>query len=453
MSHTPLIFLIAGEASGDQLGADLMASVNRIRDVSFAGIGGEAMTAQGLQSLFPMEELSVLGVLEIIRHLPRLWGRLKFTVKTIESLKPDVVITIDAPEFSFRVMKRLHKLSHRPRLIHYVAPTVWAWRPGRARKVSKILDQLLCLYPFEPPYFERYGLKTTFVGHPVARKTISSGLLGSPHELKQERLDCFAPMGLAMLVPAKSGEPPVPRLKAGAKDCEVPQEPKQSRKITIAKRDPNLLCVLPGSRPSEVETLLLIFKQTVGLLKKGIPDLKVIIPTVPSVESLVHRGVRNWSVDVEIVVGDSERNRAFQKASAALAASGTVALQLSAAGLPFVIAYKMNKVNEWIARALIKTPWACMVNILLAFQKLGPHFVLTPQAKTLIPSPWIPEFLQEDCTPEKLAPALLSLLKDKTIRSRQSEAMKEAISLLRAPSDSAEKAVLREITKYNVNST
>lgn len=387
MSHIPLIFLIAGEASGDQLGADLMASLREARDVRFVGIGGEAMAAQGLQSLFPMEELSVIGILVILRNLPHLWRRITFTVETIKTLKPDVVITIDAPEFSFRVMKHLHKLAERPRLIHYVAPTVWAWRPGRARKVSKILDQLLCLYPFEPPYFEKHGLKTTFVGHPVAVEGI----------LHKEN------------------------------------------------RDPNLLCILPGSRRSEVEALLPIFKQTVGLLKKEIPELKVIIPTVPSVESLVRQGARDWSVDVEIVSGDTGRSIAFQRASVALAASGTVALQLSAAGLPFVIAYKMNKVNEWIARALIKTPWACMVNILLAFQKFGPHFVLTPQAKTLIPSPWIPEFLQEDCTPEKLAAALLILLRDKTARARQSEAMKEAILLLRAPSNSAGKAVLEEI--------
>ncbi|OJW53456.1 MAG: lipid-A-disaccharide synthase [Alphaproteobacteria bacterium 41-28] len=397
MSRIPLIFLVAGEASGDRLGADLMVSLNRIQDVRFAGIGGEAMAAQGLQSLFPMQDLSVIGVWGILRNFFHLWGRLGFTVKTIKTLKPDVVITIDAPEFSFRVMKRLHKLAQRPRLIHYVAPTVWAWRPGRAYMISQFLDQLLCLYPFEPPYFEKHGLKTTFVGHPVAAS--------------------------------------LPVIASGAE---------QSRK-TINKRDPNLLCVLPGSRRSEVETLLPIFKQTVEFLKKDIPELKVVIPTVPSVELLVRQAVRDWSIDVEIVLGEKARDTAFQKASAALAASGTVALQLSAAGLPFIIAYKLNKINEWIAKALIKTPWACMVNILLAFQKLGPNFVLTRQAKHLVPRPWIPEFIQEECTPERLAPALLTLLKDESVRTRQVAGMKEAISLLRAPPDTAAKIVLGKI--------
>ncbi len=391
MSQAPLIFLIAGEASGDQLGANLMASLKKSQPVRFAGIGGEAMAAQGLQSLFPMKELSLMGILGILRNLPHLWERLTYTVDIIRTLKPDVVVTIDAPEFSFRIMKRLHRLSERPRLIHYVAPTVWAWRPGRAKKISQFLDRLLCLYPFEPPYFEKYGLKTTFVGHPVAREEM-------PHE---------------------------------------------------KNRDPNLLCVLPGSRTSEIGLLLPIFKQTIGLLKKEIPDLKVIIPTIPAMEILVRSEVQNYPIDIQIVVGDDERKGVFQKASAALAASGTVALQLSAARLPFIIAYKMSKVNEVIARILIKTPWACMVNILLAIQKLGPNFVLTRQAKNLVPIPWIPEFIQEECTPKKLAPALLTLLNNKKVRVSQIAAMEEAISLLKAPSHATAKAVLEEINIYS----
>ena len=392
MPHLPLVFLIAGEASGDLLGADLMASLKRTENVRFAGIGGEAMTAQGLESLFPMDELSIVGVWGILRQLRHFLNRLRFTVETIKIQKPDVVITIDAPEFSFRVMKRLHKLTKRPRLIHYVAPTVWAWRPGRAKKISRFLDRLLCLYPFEPPYFEKHGLKTTFVGHPVA---------------------------------------------LGEMSC-------------LEKTDPNLLCVLPGSRRSEVETLLPIFKRTVELLKMQLPDLKVIIPTVPSVEALVREEVQNWPHHIQIAVGGEARKNAFQKSTAALAASGTVALQLSAARLPFVIAYKLNKVNEWIARAFIQTPWACMVNILLAFQKFGPGFVLTRKAKELVPNPCIPEFIQEDCTPERLASAILTLFRDKALRTHQTAGMKVAISLLKAPSDAAAKAVFEEITLQKI---
>ncbi len=371
MSPIPLVFLIAGEASGDQLGADLMHVLRKNQEVRFAGIGGEAMRAEGLTSLFPMEDLSIMGLWGILQNLPQLWKRLNFTVKTIELLKPDVVVTIDAPEFNFRVMKRLYKMNPRPRLIHYVAPTVWAWRPRRAKKISRFLDQLLCLYPFEPPYFEKYGLKSTFVGHPAAKE------------------------------------------KLGKK-----------------KRDPNLLCILPGSRPSEIETLLPIFRQTLKFLKEELLDLKVIIPTLASVEDLVYKGTHNWPVPVKIVVGNEGRKEAFQKASVALAASGTVALQLSAARLPFVIAYKINKLNEWIAKALLKTPWVCMVNILLAFQKFG---FLQKHMNEQIEAPWIPEFLQEECVAEKLAPTLLNLLKNQDIRTHQIEAMEKAIFLLKAP--------------------
>ena len=392
MPHIPLIFIIAGEPSGDQIGADLMARLNALKGVRFAGIGGPAMADQGLVSLFPMDELSLMGVVGILRNLPHLLRRLSYTVQTIQQMKPDVVITIDAPEFSFRVLKRLHKLTERPRLIHYVAPTVWAWRPGRARKISHIVDRLLCLYPFEPPYFEKYGLKSIFVGHPVAK-----------------------------------------------------EKAYEAQFIDRERRSPNLLCVLPGSRSSEINTLLPIFGETVKLLKKDIPDLKVIIPTLSSVESLVLQGTQDWSGDVQIVVGDEARQAAFQKASVALAASGTIALQLSVAGLPFVIAYKVGKLNEWIGRALFKTPWVCMVNILLVFQSFGPGFVLTRKAKEKVKEPWIPEFLQQDCKPENLKAALIKLFTDQEARSRQEQAMSEAIALLTAPPQAAAQAVLEEV--------
>lgn len=364
--QAPLIFLIAGEASGDQLGAALMHSLKKSQNVRFAGIGGEAMQKQGLQSLFPMKDLSLMGFSAIILNLPNLLRRLRFTIQEIQRLKPDVVITIDAPEFSFRVMKKLHKLPQRPRLIHYVAPTVWAWRPGRAKAVSQFLDHLLCLYPFEPPYFERYGLKSTFVGHPVAQ------------------------------IPSKN-----------------------------TKRDPNLLCLLPGSRSSEVKALLPIFGQTVALLHKDSPVLKIIIPTVPAVEPFVREGTTNWPMGVQIVLGDEARQKAFQEASVALAASGTVALQLSAAQLPFVIAYKISKVNEWLAKILIKIKWVCMVNILLGREA-------------------IPEFLQENCTPEKLSFAIKQLMENVEMRTSQEEAMEKAINLLRSPPEKAAEVVLSE---------
>ncbi|MBP9691814.1 MAG: lipid-A-disaccharide synthase [Alphaproteobacteria bacterium] len=386
MSQPPLIFIIAGEASGDQLGADLMASLTSFREVRFAGIGGDAMEAQGLQSLFPIQELSLMGVLGILRNLPHLLRRLKQTVKTIQELKPAVVITIDTQEFSTRVMKRLQKMSCRPRLIHYGAPTVWAWRPWRARSLAGILDRLLCLYPFEPPYFEKYGLKTTFVGHPIGKI-----------------------------------------------------------KVIEEKREENFLCVLPGSRRSEIETLLPIFGQAVERIQKEIPTLKVVIPTLLFLEPMVRTRVQNWSCEVEIVMGDEARKAVFQKASVALAASGTVALQLSAVRLPFVVAYKMSPFNGWIGKLFLRTPWVCMVNILLSFQKLGDGFILTPDAIKLIPTPWIPEFIQKNCTPENLSSAVVTLLKDEKARAQQRDAMAKAITLLQAPSNAAAKAILEEV--------
>lgn len=416
MSRLPLIFLIAGEASGDQLGADLMATLQATQEVRFAGIGGEAMAAQGLQSLFPMEELSLMGFVSILRDLPNLLRRLRLTVKTIQAMQPDVVVTIDAPEFSLRVMKRLHKMPQRPRLIHYVAPTVWAWRPGLAKKVARFLDHLLCLYPFEPPYFEKHGLKATFVGHPIAQEDVINWIATAPAE------------------PRNDGK--------RERHCEEQSDEAIQRDMSPKKRDPDLLCVLPGSRLSELDMLLPVFGQTVTLLKKEIPHLKVILPTLPSLEKRMSQESRQWPVDVQIVVGDAARREAFQKASIALAASGTVALQLSAAQLPFVVAYKMNKLNEWIVRLFVTTPWACMVNILLAFQRLGPTFVLNRQARRLVPTPWIPEFIQEDCTPEKITPALLKLYQDQDARSHQITAMKEAVSLLKAPHSLAAQVVL-----------
>lgn len=444
MPHIPLIFIIAGEPSGDQLGADLMTRLNSLKEVRFAGIGGPAMTAQGLTSLFPMEDLSLMGIMGILRKLPHLLRRLSYTVQTIQHMKPDVVITIDVPEFSFRVLKRLHKLPSRPRLIHYAAPTVWAWRPGRANKISKIVDRLLCLYPFEPPYFEKYGLKTVFVGHPVAKERIhprttsasfssrvisaKAGIHNNQMELKHLSMDS--------------------RLRGNDTDQVVDEA--SSNPTGSGNRDPNLLCVLPGSRGSEIKTLLPIFGQTVALIQKEIPSLKIIIPTLPSMKDLVEQETKTWSQNVHIVVGDEARQAAFQKAFVALAASGTVALQLSAAGLPFVIAYKLGKLNEWIGRALLKTPWACMVNILLAFHTFGPGFVLNHKAKEKVKEPWIPEFLQENCNPEDLKTALMKLFKHPEARSRQEQAMDEAISLLEATPHLAAQNVLEEMKKLEL---
>ncbi|MBY0273245.1 MAG: lipid-A-disaccharide synthase [Alphaproteobacteria bacterium] len=390
MSSGTLIFLIAGEPSGDRLGADLIISLKRNQGVRFMGIGGDAMKAEGLESLFPMEELSLMGIFSILRDLPNLLRRLRYTVKTIQEVKPDMVITIDSPDFSFRVMKRLHKLPSRPKLVHYVAPTVWAWRPGRARKIAQFLDHLLCLYPFEPPLFEKYGLKSTFVGHPIARMTFKT-----------------------------------------------------------PKRDPNLLCVLPGSRRSELKMLLPIFGETISLVKKEIPGLKVIIPTLPALKESIEKQVKTWPVEVSVVEGEDKRNEAFERAYVGLAASGTVALQLAAARLPFVVAYSLGVLSGKIAHILIKIPYVCMVNILLGFEKgVLTSDLLTPRGMTAgsresnmdpaiksrdVKVGWIPEYIQENCQADKIARGLLQLFKDEKAREGEIKAMAQAVDLLKAP--------------------
>ena len=288
-SRSPLIFLVAGEPSGDNLGGRLMsalkeATAGRIR---FAGVGGQAMIAEGLDSLFPMSDLSVMGLTEVLPHLPRLFRRLKQTVTAAERLRPAAVITIDSPDFSFRVAARLK--GRGIRLIHYVAPTVWAWKPGRSRKIAAFLDHLLALLPFEPPLFRAAGLPCTFVGHAV----VESG--------------------------ADRGDGPGFRRRHG-----IPA-------------DAPVICVLPGSRSSEISRLLPVFGETLAILKRSWPGLQVLVPTVPAVAEPVKTAAAGWNVPAVVISGTTEKYDAFAAANAALAASGTVSLELALAGLPAVI--------------------------------------------------------------------------------------------------------------------
>ena len=318
-ARRPLYFLIAGEASGDQLGADLMRDlkVQHHGKIDFIGIGGVKMAEEGLKkSLFPMEELSIIGIFGILAKLRSLLRRLKETIMTIEKVQPDVVITIDAPEFSFRVAKAIRKkrVGKKPKLIHYVAPTVWALLPGRAQKIARIYDELFCLYPFEPPYFEKHGLKTNFVGHPLARD----------------------PEGNARRFYEKSGIP----------------------------EGTPLLILLPGSRKSEVTGLLPLFMKASDQFLQANPTWRVVIPTVPYVENLVRETTQTWSANPYIFMGDEMRRDAFAASRVALAASGTVALELGLSGIPFAIAYQVSAVTAFIIRRIMKTHYSCMVNIL-----------------------------------------------------------------------------------------
>lgn len=354
----PLIFLIAGEPSGDLLGARLMAALKRRAGgpVRFAGIGGERMIAEGLDTLFPLHELSLMGIAELVPKLPNLIRRLAQTAAEIRRLRPDVVVTIDAPDFCFRIAKRL-KGQGIP-FVHYVAPSVWAWRPGRARKVARVLDHLLALLPFEPPYFEREGLPCTFVGHPIVEGGAASG----------DGARFRAAHGIA----------PTDRL----------------------------LTVLPGSRRSEISRLLPDFRETIRRLAPRYPGLVVAVPTVPHVRDSVASEISSWPVRTILVEGDQGKYDAFAASEAALAASGTVALELALARLPAVIAYRMHPVTIGLYRRFIRVKYANLVNIMLDRML-------------------VPELLQENCTPEKLDAAVTKLLDDPEARREQREGVAE----------------------------
>lgn len=356
----PLLFLVAGEPSGDALGARLMAALKERTGgaIRFAGVGGEAMTAEGMASLFPMAELSIMGLTEVLPHLPRLARRLSQTVREARRLAPAAVVTIDSPGFNFRLAKRLHGAGIP--LIHYVAPSVWAWRPGRAREVARFLDRLLALLPFEPPYFEREGLACTFVGHPV--------------------VECGA----------DRGDGPGFRARHGLA-ADVP-----------------LLCVLPGSRRGETARLLPIFAETVARLGDRHPGLTAVVPVIGAVGDAVAEAVAGWPVPAIVVRDKAEKYDAFATATAALAASGTVALELALAGTPTVIAYRVSPLTAWLARRLVRVSYACLVNLVLD-------------------RPVIPELLQDDCRPERLVAALDDLLGDRTARQTQAEAGRDAL--------------------------
>lgn len=366
----PLLFLIAGEPSGDVLGARLMAALKRLTGgrVRFAGIGGERMEAEGLVSLVPQAELALFGVFELLPQLPNLLRRMDQTLAEIVRLKPDAVVTIDSPGFTARVAKRVRAAAPGIPLIHYVAPTVWAWKPQRAKKYAAIYDHLMVLLPFEPPYFEAEGLACTFVGHSV----VESG----------------AGKGDGAAFRARHGIGP----------------------------DKRLVAVLPGSRRGEVSRLLPIFRAALGRLLPAHPNLVAVIPTVATVRDHVRSAVADWPLPTVVVEGDAAKYDAFAAAEVAMAASGTVALELALAGLPTVIAYRLNRITVALYRRLIKIKYVNLVNLMLDRML-------------------VPELLQEDCRPDLLAATVGRLLDDGAARREQIEGVAEVARWLGAGAD------------------
>jgi lipid-A-disaccharide synthase len=305
----PLIYLIAGEASGDALGAGLMRSLRAAQPgIRFAGIGGEAMQREDLRSLFPCSDLSIMGFLEVVPHIPALLKRLRETALDIVAKQPAVIVTIDSPGFNFRLAQALKAKAETARIkrIHYVAPSVWAYKPSRARKTALLFDALLALLPFEPPYFEKEGLKTTFVGHPVLWQTCKS-------------------------------------------------EPSLFRARHFIGADTPLLLILPGSRTGEVERHLPVFLEAA----KALPDYKVVILASPQVRNGIEGAVTSQMLVVDI----AEKQDSFAAATIALSKSGTITLELASAGVPTVVAHKVSALSAWLIRRMALIPFVSLVNI------------------------------------------------------------------------------------------
>ena len=363
----PLVYLIAGEASGDALGAGLMAALKeRFQgDVRFAGVGGPQMEAEGLASLFPMDDLGVMGLAEILPRLFRLIGRMNQTKADIRSRKPHVLVTIDSKGFTLRVAEAIKKQAPDIPIVHLVAPTVWAYRPERASAVAGYLDHLLCLYPFEPPFFEREGLAATFIGHPIATQPPGNGA-------------AF-------------------RARHGFGD-DVP-----------------VLLVLPGSRSGELDRLLPVFAESLNRVFAAGWRGRVVIPTLPGLAPRLAAAVAGWPGDPLIVTDLAGKRDAFACARAALAASGTVVLELAVAGVPAVVAYRMAPLTAAIARRLIRVRHVGLINILLDDDVM-------------------PEFLQENCRADQIAPALTSLLTDDRAHAAQRSRFRDVMTMLTGPS-------------------
>ena len=363
-NETPLkIVLMAGEASGDFLGASLMRALKKQskRPIRFFGMGGKQMQAEGLTPFFSYDDLNVLGVTEVFWSVRTILKKINEAAEKIQTLKPDLVVTIDLQGFNKRLAKKLEERSFP--LIHYVAPTVWAWKKSRAKKIAPLFDRLLCLYPFEPEYFTCWGLPTTYVGHPLALT-----------DLKGQKEMFFK------------------KFKADSEALYV--------------------VVLPGSRPSEISRLLPVFQESVGLLKERFPSLRVIIPTVPDVAQKVIESTKGWPCPVHVLEEFQDRVDAYATSSLAIAASGTVALELARAKLPMIIAYKLSWLSGWIAKKLLKVKYACLLNLIQDGQV-------------------VPELLQEKCTASAIFKEGEALLKSEKLRDDQVKKTGNALQTLR----------------------
>jgi len=351
------IMIVAGESSGDRLGAALMRALRTEAGVAlrFSGVGGAMMRAEGLETVFPAEDIAVMGFVEVVPHIPRVLDRLRRATRFAARERPDALVTIDAQVFSAMLAKRVHRAAPGTALVQYVAPTVWAWKPWRAAAAAKIYDRMLTLLPFEPPWFEREGLAADYVGHPVV-----------------ERI----------------ADLPVDAADTLRRDLDIPA-------------DAPVLLVAPGSRQSEIARLMVPFGEAAALLAGRVEGLRVIVPVADAVAERVAREVADWLVPVHLLRSEGRSNdeaerrkfAAFGTADVALVASGTVALEVAAMRTPMIVGYRVPKSTEFIIRRLVRVRSFTLVNLMVGRKA-------------------VPELLQERCTGPRLADALAAVLAD-----------------------------------------
>lgn len=368
MTDRPLhVAIVVGEHSGDQLGFKLMQALKRHLGeggVRFSGVGGEAMAHEGLRSLFPLSDIAVMGILPVIRRLPTVLARIRETAAAILADPPDVLVIIDSPDFTHRVARRVREARPNLPVVDYVSPSVWAWRPGRARAMRAYVDHVLALLPFEPKaHRDLGGPACTYVGHPLI-----------------ERLD------------------------------ELRPGPDEAQRRAAS---PPLLLVLPGSRRSEIARLLQPFGETLARLRDEGLAFEPVLPAVPHLLETIREQTAGWAVRPRIVEGQEAKYAAFRQASAALAASGTVTLELALAGVPMVVAYRVSKLEEQL-KYIVKVPSIVLPNLIL-----GENV--------------IPELIQGAANPVSLAQALAPLLAATPERARQKAALARLDALMVLP--------------------
>jgi lipid-A-disaccharide synthase len=364
-----VIWLVAGEDSGDQLGAKLMRGLRDLSDrpIRFGGVGGEAMAAEGFASLFPIDDVAVMGYLPVAARLRTLLRRIRQTVRDVVEARPDVLVIIDSPGFTHAVASRVRKRMPDLPIVDYVSPSVWAWRPWRAAKMRPFIDHVLALLPFEPEAHRRLnGPACTYVGHPLIERLAD--------------------------------------LRPGASEAEA----------RMAGHP--VLAILPGSRRSEIERLMPVFGAALARLTARFGPIEAVLPAVTRHRALIERLALAWDVPVTLVHGEAAKHATFRRARAALAASGTVTLELALAGVPMVVAYKVSRIEEAVARRLIQVPTIVLPNLILGQNAM-------------------PEFIQAECTAPRLADAVAPLLAGEPARAAQVEALARIDSLMRLPDD------------------